>query len=91
MNEEDEIVFDLHLDQKKPSYVGTKAHGGEYDGPTVEKEMSRIAGWASHITGVPTQAKPEVVEADEPTPEELGQELPPEQPKKNDLFQGIFQ
>lgn len=33
----------LHLDQKRPSYAGTSAHGGEYDGPVVEREIARIA------------------------------------------------
>ncbi|OGL72031.1 hypothetical protein A3B32_03725 [Candidatus Uhrbacteria bacterium RIFCSPLOWO2_01_FULL_53_9] len=36
------VRFSLHLDQKKPSYRGTAAHGGEYDGPTVEREMERM-------------------------------------------------
>lgn len=35
--------WSLHLDQKKPSYGGgTHAHGGEYDGPLVEQEISRL-------------------------------------------------
>jgi len=32
----------LHLDQKKPSYAGAHAHSAEYDGPTVEREGSKI-------------------------------------------------
>ena len=39
---ENEIIFNLHLDQKKPSYKGTSAHSGEYDGEVVEKEAERI-------------------------------------------------
>lgn len=35
-------VFKLHLDQKKPSYSGSAAHSGEYEGPTVETEAERI-------------------------------------------------
>ena len=43
VEEKDKIVtFDLHLDQKKPSYTGTAMHGGEYDGPTVEAEIARM-------------------------------------------------
>lgn len=38
----DRLIFNLHLDQKQPSYQGTHAHGGEYDGPTVEAEAERI-------------------------------------------------
>ena len=32
----------LHLDMKKPSYEGSSAHGGEYDGAAVENESERI-------------------------------------------------
>lgn len=35
-------VFNLHLDQKKPSYEGATAHSGDYDGDIVEKEKERI-------------------------------------------------
>ena len=38
-----EIIFNLHLDQKKPSYEGTSRHGGEYEGPVVETEVTRIS------------------------------------------------
>jgi len=34
--------FNLHLDQKKPSYNGTSAHSGEYHGDLVEDEVKRI-------------------------------------------------
>ena len=37
-----EIVINLHLDAKKPSYEGTSAHSGEYDGRVVEEELERI-------------------------------------------------
>jgi hypothetical protein len=40
--EGDLFTFNLHLDQKKPSYEGTSAHGGEYDGETVRVEMLRV-------------------------------------------------
>lgn len=42
---EQEVILNLHLDQKKPSYGDNHAHSGEYDGPTVEKEMARIDSW----------------------------------------------
>lgn len=38
----EKCVFNLHLDQKKPSYEGSSAHNGEYDGETVEREAERI-------------------------------------------------
>lgn len=34
--------FDLHLDQKKPSYAGQKAHSGEYSNKIIEEEKKRI-------------------------------------------------
>ena len=38
----EELVLNLHLDQKKPSYSGSPAHSGEYEGEVVEKEAERI-------------------------------------------------
>ncbi len=38
----DEILIKLHLDQKAPSYGGTSAHAGEYEGGVVETEGKRI-------------------------------------------------
>lgn len=46
------LGIDLHLDQKKPQYKGTRAHNGEYDGPIVEREITRIAGWVRSVYGV---------------------------------------
>ena len=40
--ENDTVIFDLHLDQKRPIYEGVTAHSGEYDGDVVEREMARI-------------------------------------------------
>lgn len=42
----DEVVFDLHLDQKRPSYEGSSMHSGEYEGGAVEREAGRIR---SHV------------------------------------------
>jgi hypothetical protein len=36
------LLFNLHLDQKKPSYKGVPAHSGEYEGEIVENEAERI-------------------------------------------------
>ena len=41
-NNNGKLIINLHLDQKKPSYNGTSAHSGEYDGEIVEKEAERI-------------------------------------------------
>lgn len=40
--ETDEVIFNLHLDQKRPVYKGVSAHSGEYDGETIEREAERI-------------------------------------------------
>ena len=36
------LIFNLHLDQKKPIYEGAVAHAGEYDSELVKKEAERI-------------------------------------------------
>jgi len=36
------LIFNLHLDQKRPSYKGFPAHAGEYKGGVIEKEAERI-------------------------------------------------
>jgi hypothetical protein len=36
------VVFNLHLDQKRPGYAGFNRHNAEYDGEVVEKEMQRL-------------------------------------------------
>ncbi len=36
------MQINLHLDQKRPSYKGTRAHGGEHEGEVVEEEARRI-------------------------------------------------
>ena len=40
--ENNKIIFNLHLDQKKPSYKGSHAHSGEYTGEVVIREAERI-------------------------------------------------
>lgn len=41
-SQNDELIFNLHLDQKKPIYKGAPAHAGEYEGKVVEDEAERI-------------------------------------------------
>ena len=36
------LEISLHLDMKRPSYAGTSAHSGEYDGELVSGEARRI-------------------------------------------------
>lgn len=38
----DNIIFNLHLDQKQPSYKGARAHNAEYEGEVVEEEIKRL-------------------------------------------------
>jgi len=38
------VVFNLHLDQKKPGYAGFSRHNAEYDGEVVESESERLKG-----------------------------------------------
>ncbi len=39
---DDKAVLNLHLDQKKPSYVGAHAHNAEYEGDAIEAEVARL-------------------------------------------------
>ncbi len=41
-SEPDRLIIDLHLDQKKVSYEGQKAHSGEYGGELLVQEKLRI-------------------------------------------------
>ncbi|NCN99561.1 hypothetical protein GW920_00315 [Candidatus Falkowbacteria bacterium] len=36
------VIFNLHLDQKKPGYAGQNRHNAEYDGALVEQEAARL-------------------------------------------------
>ena len=44
VQEEDDTVMrcSLHLDQKAPSYMGSRAHGGDYDSEAVQQEFERM-------------------------------------------------
>jgi hypothetical protein len=39
---QEEIVFDLHLDQAKTRYEGQKAHRADYESEEVKMELTRI-------------------------------------------------
>lgn len=36
------FILNLHLDQKKASYAGSRAHSGEHEGELTEKEAERV-------------------------------------------------
>ena len=40
--ENENLIFNLHLDQKRPIYKGVTAHSGEYEGEVVEEEAERF-------------------------------------------------
>ena len=44
-----QLGINLHLDAKKPSYEGSTAHSGEYDGAIVTQEMERVKSIAEHF------------------------------------------
>lgn len=39
---DDVCEFNIHLDQKKASYIGQTAHSGDYEDENVKKEIKRI-------------------------------------------------
>ena len=41
-NQSASFNFNLHLDQKKPSYEGQTGHSGDYDGAVIKAEAERI-------------------------------------------------
>ena len=45
---ERKIIFNLHLDQKKPSYSGSHAHNAEYEGEVVQAEIERLKKLITH-------------------------------------------
>ena len=38
----EKVLLDLHLDQKQPSYGGSRMHNAEHDGEVVENEIKRL-------------------------------------------------
>jgi len=43
------VQFNLHFDEKKPSYEGSHAHSGEYEGPLVQAELERIRNYMESL------------------------------------------
>ena len=40
--EEGNLAINLHLDQKRPSYQGSRGHSGEYEGEIITLEAERL-------------------------------------------------
>jgi hypothetical protein len=57
------MQVNLHVDQKEASYEGTSAHGGEYEGPLVEQEMTRITQF---IVSLGTPQPPQATQPKQP-------------------------
>jgi hypothetical protein len=49
-----QVIFSLHVDQKQTSYAGSRAHNGEYDGPLVENEINNLK---NHIVSLVHQER----------------------------------
>ncbi len=78
----EEFNFNLHLDQKKPSYGRETAHSGEYEGELVTEESARIRQILTK-----TEIKPQLVIQE--SPQELFSQK--EQPSKlGSLFKKIL-
>ncbi len=39
---DNQLILNIHLDQKKPSYKKQTAHSADYSGETIEREVERI-------------------------------------------------
>lgn len=70
-----DVTFNLHLDQKQPSYGSGPSHNGEYEGPTVERELKRLETW---------------VRAARPKDDEDDAEETPQKQKKTSLVDWLF-
>jgi hypothetical protein len=45
---DNQLIINLHLDQKQPGYGVSARHNGEYEGPVVETEARRLIQLISH-------------------------------------------
>lgn len=41
-NKSRDLQITLHIDQKAPSYKGSRMHSGEYEGPLLDEEAQRV-------------------------------------------------
>lgn len=55
----DKVIFNLHLDQKQPSYGGSHMHNAEYEGEVVENEIKRLKGLVTAPQFSPYQGREE--------------------------------
>ena len=45
----EKLEISLHLDQKKPSYFGQRAHSADYSGDILDQEKERIMATAADL------------------------------------------
>ncbi len=57
-----ELIFDLHLDQSKNVYTGQKAHNADYESPEVKQELVRIFQEVKKTIPVPKEKEIKPVE-----------------------------
>ena len=48
-----ELMINLHIDQKEPTYGGNRAHSGEYNGPVIQQECDRLRAFAQSLAAPP--------------------------------------
>ncbi len=53
-----ELIFDLHLDQSKTVYARAKAHNADYESPEVKQELVRIFQEVKKAIPIPKEEKP---------------------------------
>jgi hypothetical protein len=55
---DNELIFDLHLDQSGTVYAGQKAHNADYDSSEVKQELVRIFQEVKKSIPIPEEEKP---------------------------------
>lgn len=53
----EKVFFNLHIDQKQPSYGGAHMHNAEYDGEAVEGETARLRSLLAQRSKEAAEAK----------------------------------
>ena len=60
------LYLTIHLDQKPHTYEGQRAHGGEYDGDLINREVARVrAAIIKQVASVKPALKKEASETEE--------------------------
>lgn len=57
---EDKVCFNLHLDQKRPSYPGVRMHNAEHEGEVIEMEIERLKNLLDNNLNSDSNIKEEV-------------------------------